>query len=99
MTKSVTINDTEFAGAMKVRIADVDITSYTADGEPFTPSDMGMHRFQFVSVFSTENGYYFTYNYSNEEIEAWEASTDGSALDEVSGTTDVGTVRVMAFGR
>lgn len=99
MTKSVTINDTEFAGAMKVRIADVDITSYTNGGEGFTPSDMGMHRFQFVSVFSTENGYLFTYDYTNEQILAYEAGADGAALDEVADTTDVGTTRVMAFGR
>jgi len=99
MTATVDVLDTEFAGAMKVRIVEVDVTSYTASGEPFTPSDAGMHRFQFVAAQSDENGYYFTYDYTNEVIKAYEASTDGSALDEAGGTTDVGVVRLMCLGR
>lgn len=54
MTKSVDIQDTEFAGAMKVRVVDVDITNYdddgAGDGESFVPSDAGMHRFQDVQA-------------------------------------------------
>lgn len=99
MTKSVTLDGTEFAGAMKVRFADVDITSYTAGGESFTPNDAGMHRFQYVAANSTENGYVFVYDYTNETVKAYEASTDGSTLDEAAGTTDVGTVRLMCIGR
>lgn len=54
MTKDVDIVDTEFAGAMKVRIVDVDIDNYDSDaagdGESFNPSDAGMHRFQHVTT-------------------------------------------------
>lgn len=99
MTATIDVLDTEFAGAMKVRIVEVDVTSYTADGEPFTPSDVGMHRFQYVTASTDENGYMFAYDYDNEVLEAYEASTDGSALDEVAGSTDVGVARLMCVGR
>lgn len=99
MTKSVTIDHTEFAGAMKVRIATVDITSYTNGGESFTPSDMGMHRFQFVCPIADEKGYLVTYDTAGEQLFAYEAGADGGEFDEAGGSTNVGEVEVMAFGR
>lgn len=99
MTATIDVLDTEFAGAMKVRIVEVDITSYTSGGEAFTPNDAGMHRFQYVTAQSDENGYMFTYDYDNEAIQAYEASTDGSGLDEAAGATDVGVVRLFCVGR
>lgn len=52
MTKSVTINATEYLGAVTTRFVDVDITNYddgaAGNGESFTPSDANMRRFETV---------------------------------------------------
>ena len=54
MTRDITVDDTEFAGAMKFRIVTVDVTNYDddtgGDGEPLAPADVGMSRFQHVSA-------------------------------------------------
>lgn len=51
MTRDITVESTEFAGNMKVRHATVDVTSYNnGAGEDLTPADLGMNRFQHVSV-------------------------------------------------
>jgi len=54
MTNNISVTSTEFLGAVKTRFVDVDITNYDddtgSDGESFTPSDIGMSRFQHVSA-------------------------------------------------
>lgn len=117
MTKSVTIQNTEFAGAMKVRVVDVDITNYddgdAGNGESFTPSDAGMHRFQFVSpeVKYGEGGANTTvtcvaqYDWSQESIRLLQQSDSGGTdsdadFVEVPGNGNEGVlVRVTCFGR
>lgn len=117
MTKTVDIQDTEFAGAMKVRICDVDITNYddgaNGNGESFTPSDAGMHRFQAVSPdvkygeggATTVQDCVAEYDWSNESIRLLQQSdsggTDGDAeLVEVPQNSNEGVkVRVTCFGR
>jgi len=54
MTRDISVTSTEFLGAVKTRFVDVDITNYDddagGDGESFTPSDVGMNRFQKVNA-------------------------------------------------
>lgn len=100
MTKTVDIKDTEFAGAMKVRIVDVDITNYDdgagGSGESFTPSDAGMHRFQAVNpeVMFGEGGATTVlncvaeYDWANTSIRLLHQSNDGT------GTSDDALVEV-----
>lgn len=102
MTATIDVLDTEFAGAMKVRIVEVDITSYTAGGEPFAPSDAGMHRFQFVTAEPDENGYVANYDYDGELIRVFTADYDAAAdgpLIDAGGGTDAGVVRLFCVGR
>ena len=101
MTKTVTIQDQYVQGNKKVVIADVDITSYTSGGEPLTPADLGLQGINYVSMKSTENGYDFSYDYTNQKIIAryydYDAAADGVAI-AVPATTDVGTLRLKAEG-
>lgn len=117
MTKSVDIQDTEFAGAMKVRIVDVDITNYDSDaggdGEGFTPSDAGMHRFQAVDLerkvgeggATTVQKCVAQYDWSNESIRLYQQSDSGSTdadadLVEVPSNSNEGAkVRAVCLGR
>lgn len=117
MTKTVDIVSTEFAGAMKVRIVDVDITNYddgaSGNGESFTPSDAGMHRFQAVSPdvkhgaggATTVQDCVAEYDWANESLRLLQQSdsggTDSTAeLVEVPSNSNEGVeVRVTCFGR
>lgn len=117
MTSTIDITDTEFAGAMKVRIADVDITNYdddaNGDGESFTPSDAGMHRFQAVipevkvgaGGASTVADAVAQYDWSNEAIRLFEQANDGTGtaddpLTEVPSNSNEGVeVNVICIGR
>lgn len=97
MANSITITDTEFAGAMKVRVVEVDITNYdddaNSDGESFTPADAGMRRFQQVvpEAMNGEGGATTVvnavaqYDYANEALRLLVQSNDGTgtANDEL----------------
>lgn len=117
MTKTVDIISTEFAGAMKVRIVDVDITNYddgaNGNGESFTASDAGMHRFQAVSAevkygeggASTVQDCVAQYDWGQESLRLLQQSDSGGTdsdaeLVEVPQNSNEGAkVRVTCFGR
>jgi hypothetical protein len=100
MTRDISVTDTEFPGAMKVRFVDVDITNYddgsNGNGEPFAPSDIGMHRFQTVNAevkygegdATTVVNCVAQYDYQNDSIRLLHQSNDGT------GTTDDELVEV-----
>lgn len=117
MTKTVDIVSTEFAGAMKVRIVDVDITNYDdgagGNGESFTPSDAGMHRFQAVNPevkfgaggATTVQKCVAEYDWSNESIrllqqsDASGADSDAELVEVPQNSNEGVEVRVTCFGR
>ena len=97
MTRSIDVTDTEFLGAVKTRIVEVDITNYdddgNNDGESLTPSDVGMNRFQKVNpevMFgegdaTTVVNCVAQYDYSNESLRLLVQENDGtgSSNDEL----------------
>lgn len=118
MTREITVNDTEFAGAMKVRILTVDITNYDddtgGDGEPLAPADVGMSRFQHVSVevdpgaatgATTQVNAVAQFDSENEALRLFQQSDSGGGdsdadLVEVPSDANEGTVvNVFAVGR
>lgn len=117
MTKTVDIVDTEFAGAMKVRIVDVDITNYddgaAGNGEAFTPSDAGMHRFQSVQPTvkygegsaTTVQDCVAQYDWGNQALRLLQQSDSGGTdsdaeLVEVPSNGNEGAmVRATCYGR
>lgn len=90
MTRNISITDTEFPGAMKVRFVDVDVTNYdddgNSDGEAVDPSDVGMHRFQVVNAqvkpgegtATTVKNCVAQYDYQNNAVRLYEQSNDGT---------------------
>ncbi len=93
MTVEITLAETEFAGAQKIRHVDIDVTSYEQGGETITPADLGMNRFQKVHVdavggtpvraeFAREEGAVYLFN---------------GGTEAAGGTTE--PLRVMAVGR
>lgn len=105
MTYTLSIDDTEFAGAMKVRTATIDITNYDSDsngdGESVTPNDLGMNRFIFQDVGIVDNtGMTAQYDETNQAVRLYYAGTDGNAFSEVtSGNNEGAKVRFTAFGK
>lgn len=100
MTRSVTVDGTEYAGAMKFRFADVSVSSYESGGEDLTPQDLGMYRFQKVEV-SVSNGDGFTANY-DESSGTIKVHGDGDGTSQSLPEVSAGTateLRVMAVGR
>lgn len=93
MTRTVDLDETEYAGAMKVRFYDVDITSYEQGGESFTPADVGMARFQKVHADEAEaTSVRAKYVPSMNSIYLYDGGTEAAG-----GAT--ATVRVMVVGR
>lgn len=100
----VDLEGTEFAGAMKVRFADVDISNYSAGGETFDPSDAGMHRYQFVQAnVADDSGLTAHYDRANETIRLYQQTdTDEGGAGDQELTEAVGaaaTLSVMVMGR
>lgn len=88
-------------GAQKVRVVDMDITSYTAGGEAFGPSDVGMTRFIRVEAYVEDGTPLFArYNHSTGKLmlhgEADSADTD-TLIDEAA-AGETAKVRVTAYG-
>jgi len=79
---------------MRVRIASVDISSYTALGEALSAADLGLRSIESLIPISSENAYVFWYDYANAKLRGWDFT--GA---EITGTTDAGTVRVQAIGK
>lgn len=117
MTKTVDVQATEFAGAMKVRIVDVDITNYddgaSGNGESFTPSDAGMHRFQSVQAevkygdgtATTVQDCVAQYDWTNESIRLLQQSdasgsdSDANLVEVPQNSNEGAEVRLTCFGR
>lgn len=113
MTKSTTINELEFAGAMAIRFIEVDITNYddgnNGNGESFGTTDAGLSRLQRVhcetdpgasSAANTEVNAVAQYDYSNNSIRLHYGGTDGNELSEVTSNNNEGAVvKVTAIGR
>ena len=94
MTKTVTIVRRSVFGNMRVRIASVDVTSYTLNGEPLSAADLGLGSIEDVIPISSENAYVFWYDYSGAKLRGWDFTGT-----EIAATTDAGTVRVLAIGK
>lgn len=102
MTKTISsLVKTSAVGPIKLVTVDVNITSYTNGGEPLVPSDLNMKNFLAVMLSPNENyGYATRYNYTDGVIEVLYGNYDSSdgVLIQIPDTTDVGLVRVVAFG-
>jgi hypothetical protein len=96
MTKTVSVQKvTRAVGPVKIVTADVDITEYTALGEPLAASDLGMKRLDSLVVSPNENFQYIvSYDYTGEKIRAVVPNTGV----EVAGAVDVGVLRAVAVG-
>jgi len=117
MTRDISVTATEFLGAVKTRFVDVDISNYDddagGDGESFTPSDIGMNRFQKVSAevkygegsATTVVNCVAQYDYQNNSLRLLVQENDGTgtANDELvelaSNNNDGATVRLACMGR
>ena len=93
MTRTISLVDRTIQGNKKITTADIDITSYTTDGESVTPTNLGLSRIDSLEIQSTENGYMFVHDRTNNKIKALTA-----AATQAASTTDVGTMRVKAEG-
>lgn len=93
MTRAITFVDQYVQGNKLVTVADIDITSYTTDGESVTAANLGLSRIDHMSIQSTENGYIYVHDRTNDKIKVMTA-----AATQASSTTDTGTVRVKAEG-
>lgn len=93
MTRDITIDDTEFMGAVKTRFLTVDITNYdddsNGDGESFTPTDAGMNRFQQV-IAETDPGASTGANTQINAVAQYDSSAEALRLFQQSdsGGTD-----------
>lgn len=101
MTYSLSRVDADVMGSHKVRVVDMDISSYETGGESLVPSDVGLNRFINVVVQDkTGSGYVPQYDYANGKLQVFEAGADAAPLDEVAAATDLGdTLRLMCFGK
>lgn len=117
MARTIDVLDTEYAGAMRVRVVEMDISNYdddaSGDGEAFTASDAGMHRFQTVQAevmfgegsATTVVNCVAQYDWANESVRLLHQSADGTGttddeLVEVPSNADEGAkVRLTCYGR
>lgn len=100
----ITIDGTEFPGAMKVRFVTVEITDYDTGGKTLTPNTVGMNRFQSVRADVVDgSGYVATYDRYDDALVLRGESNDGTGTgDEPLSEAASGTsaeVSVMALGR
>jgi len=97
MTKTVTKVDGGRAvlGGMVMTVHDVDITSYTASGEPLTAANLGLVALIDVIPISKEKFVSAWYDYANSKLRVF---GDTTIATESTATTDCGVIRVTAFG-
>lgn len=99
MAYTVNSRRRESMGSMDVAFLELDVTSYDAtEKEDTSASALGIDQDPvFLTCITDENGgFKAAWDKSNQHLEFYEAGADGAALDEVSDTTDVGVVQVMA---
>lgn len=95
MSKTVSFEELEFAGAMAVRFLEVTIDQYEGT-ETFDENDAGLSRIQHLNLETIDgSGYRAAWNEETGDLQlfdgATEAATDGTV-------TDV-TLRAQAIGR
>lgn len=96
MARTITFDELEFAGAMAVRLLDVTIDEYTADGESFDENDAGMSRMQRVIPQVVDgSGYRAEWNRSTQAIELYNSSGEAATDGTVTGIT----LEVTVIGR
>jgi len=96
LAKTVSMVRQSVFGNMRVRIADVDVTSYTDGGEPLTAAELGMNAtLESVVPVSYEKYYLFWYDFANAKLKIGDPTTGA----EVAATTDGGVVRILAIGQ
>ena len=95
MTKTVTIVRRSVFGNMRVTIASVDVTAYSASGEPLSAAELALTSVELVLPVSAEKPYVFWYDYSGAKLRGWVTSTD----TEIAGAVDGGVVRLIAIGK
>jgi len=99
MAYDLTIEDTEFMGAVKARIAVIDITSYTSGGEDVSPNDVGLNRIQSVTTYVRDGTNQIAqYDETNEKLRLLESGDGAGELDEVGSGASV-SVRFVGKGK
>lgn len=99
MSYTVTIDDTEFQGAVKHRYAVVEIDSYTSGGEDVAPNDVGLNRFQSVEVYVRDGSAYVAqYDEANEKL-LLRGDGDGTSETLPEASAGTGTVSVRFVGK
>lgn len=95
MTRAITKRQDEeiISARLKMRVVDIDITSYATGGESITPSEVGLNEIYFVDVTPTENAYTYAWDSANNKLKAFTAPTT-----EATATTDVGTAILKVYG-
>ena len=94
MTRDIQLDETEFAGAQKIRHIDVDVTDYSnGEGVPLSAPDMGMNRIQHLHVNSVSDSPIYA-KHVRDESAVYLYDNEGEVAE---GTED--TLRVMAIGR
>lgn len=89
----VSVDETEYAGAMKFRFLDVTINNYQSGGHPFSSSDIpGMNRLQDLQVHAKGGTYVVNFDNDNDTLTVSEGGS------EVAGGTTV-NARAIAIGR
>ena len=91
MTKTISnLVVTSGVGPIKMVTADVNITSYTENGEEVTPADMKMKKFLAIAVEPFENyGYDSHFDYENSKVRCVEPTSAGTPA--FTGTPFTGT--------
>lgn len=84
MTKTVTFKSKNLEGRKVARVADVDITSYTASGESLTAADMGLKKISYVRILdsNSDNGHIWRYDYDNSKIRAYKLNVGSGLVTE-----------------
>ena len=85
-------NTVPIGGNLKMRTEELDVTSYTGDGEDFSPVDVNMRRFVFVLALETSDAdQWAKYAEDDETVRLYD-----DAGELAGGAT--GTVKVVAVG-
>jgi len=94
LAKTITVVRRSVFGNMRVRIVEVDVTSYTALGEPLTAAELGLSAVEHAEASSNENHYAAWYDIAGAKLRIW-----AGASAEIAGTTDAGKFRILAIGK
>jgi hypothetical protein len=106
MTHTVTVKETTVFGNKVVKIASIDVTSYTTGGEVVNASSFGISTINAVMVVGNEEPVEQTVvaeadasgDYaSSSSFHLFATSLDGTN-GEAPSTTDIGAIRVMVVG-